>query len=184
MSETFKIIIGQAFGIIAPIITFASYQFNTKRSLMITQTLATLFNCLSYLFLGATAGFALNIVCILRNVTYYFQKSHSKFAFPSSIVFAAAMCVLGVFSWQGPVSLLMIIALAINTVVMSLGIPQLLRKSILLTSSMIFIYNIFFIAVGGMINEGIAIVSSIIGIVRFRASRECGDGKSVSIPLE
>lgn len=170
MPDTLRIIIGQALGIMAPILTCISYQFNTKRSLLLIQALATLFNGLGYLFLGATAGFALNLVCILRNVIYCCQKSGSKLAIPSSLLFALAMIGLGALSWQGPLSLLIMVGLSINTVVMSLGSPQLLRKSIPLTSTLILIYNILVFTLGGIINESIAIVSSIVGIIRFNKS--------------
>ena len=75
-------------------------------------------------------------------------------------------------SWQGPISLLVIIALAINTIVMSLGKPQRLRESVLLTSSMVLVYNIFVFSLGGIVNESVAIVSSVIGIVRFVAKKK------------
>ena len=163
-----KILIGQILAFVAPIITFVSYQVNSKKKLLILQTAATVATCLSYLLLGASSGFALNIVALLRNICFGIQKPGSLVSRITTLVFAVAMCVVGAFAWQGPISLLIIVALAINTVCMSLGNPQLLRKSILLTSSMIFVYNIVVFTVGGMLNELIAIVSSIIGIWRFR----------------
>ncbi len=171
------IIIGQILGIIATIITFVSYQVNSKSKLLITQTAATLFTCVSYLFLGAASGFALNIVCIVRNVIFYFVDSRSKWNYISASALALCMVVLGAMSWQGPISLLVIIALAVNTVIMSLGKPQLLRQSVLLTSSMILVYNIFVFSLGGIVNEGVAIVSSAIGIVRFVAGKKTRDDK-------
>lgn len=161
-------IIGQALGIIATVITFISYQVNTKSRLLIIQTSATLCTCLSFLFLGASTGFALNIVCILRNVLFYFQKDKSVAHTVTAIVLAITMVVLGIFSWQGPVSLLMIVALAANTLFMATGNPQILRKSVIGTSSMILAYNAVVFSIGGMANEGISVISSIIGIVRFR----------------
>ena len=167
-----RIVIGQVLGIIATIITFTSYQINSKRGLLITQTAATLFTCISYLFLGATSGFALNIICIVRNVIFYFVDSKSKWNYISASVLALCMVGLGALSWQGAISLLVIIALAVNTVIMSLGKPQLLRQSVLLTSSMILVYNIFVFSLGGIVNESVAIVSSAIGIVRFVANKK------------
>ncbi|MBQ8350456.1 MAG: YgjV family protein [Clostridia bacterium] len=172
MTEEAKLIIGQALGVLATVITLLSYQTNSNRRLLVVQTAATLSNCLSYLFLQASSGFALNIVCILRNVIYYFQKPRTTANRISALLLAAAMTVLGAFSWQGPVSLLIIIALALNTLFMSLGSPQLLRKSILLTSTLILLYNIFVFSIGGMANEIVAIVSSIIGIIRFRTNAQ------------
>ena len=165
-------ILGQILGILATVITALSYQMNTKKSLLLTQSLATACTCISYLFLGASSGFALNIVCLVRNGCFYYLKEGQKPIYISTAILATAMVVLGAFSWQGPISLLMIIALAVNTVFLSLGKPQILRYSILLTSSMILIYNIYVFTIGGMLNESIAIFSSLIGIIRFRRGRE------------
>ena len=171
MSAQTQQLIGQALGILATIITVISYQMNTKRSLLLVQTAATTCTCLAYLFLGAASGFALNVVCIIRNIVFYFQKDSGKVHTISSVLLAAAMVVLGALSWQGPVSLLIIIALAANTIFMSFGNPQLLRKSILGTSSMILVYNIFVFSLGGIANEGLSIVSSVVGILRFRKEK-------------
>lgn len=160
-------LIGQIFGIVAPIITFISYQVNSKKKLLILQTAATLSTCISYMFLGASSGFALNIVCIIRNIAFFFQDSKSKMNMISAIILAAVMGVLGGLSWEGPISILVIIALAANTIFMSFGDAQLLRKSVICTSSMILIYNIFVFSIGGIINESVAIVASIVGIITF-----------------
>ena len=165
-------IIGQILGIIATIITVISYQANTKRSLLIIQSIATLCTCLSYFFLGASSGFALNIVCFARNVAFYFQNERSKFNYVSATLFSIAMVVLGALSWQGWVSLLIIIALAANTMFMSVGKPQLLRKSVLVTSSMVLLYNVFVFSIGGITNEGVSIVSSAVGIIRYRKNKK------------
>ncbi len=166
-----NMIIGQSLGILAMIITFISYQTNKKRTLLVIQTAATLCTCLSFFFLDAATGFALNIVCIVRNVVFYFIDRKSKLYYPSVAVITLAMVGVGALSWQGPVSLLMIIALAVNTVFMSVGVPQILRKSILFTSTLVIIYNIVVFSIGGIANEGISIVSSVIGIIRYRKDK-------------
>lgn len=160
-------IIGQILSFIAPVITFVSYQVNSKKKLLILQTGATLATCLAYLFLGATSGFTLNIVCIIRNVAFFFQDSKSKFNLISACILAVIMGGLGFLSWEGPISLLVIFALAANTIFMSFGNAQLLRKSVVVTSSMILVYNIFVFSSGGIINESVAVVASIIGIITF-----------------
>ena len=162
---------GQTLGIIATILTFFSYQTNSKRLLLTIQTAATLCTCLSFLFLGANTGFALNLVCIARNVTFYFQKEDSKFRYAAAILFAVLMAGLGAVTWQGWISLLIILALAVNTLFIAFATSQQLRKSILLTSSMVLLYNVFVWSIGGIANEGLSIVSSIIGILRYRKSK-------------
>jgi hypothetical protein len=161
-------ILGQTLGIIATLITALSYQANTKKKLLFIQSVATLCTCISYLLLGATSGFALNIVCLIRNVCFYFQKEGKTPFYISTSIFVVMMGILGAMSWQGPISLLIIVALAANTVFLSFGNPQLLRKSILGTSSLVLTYNIFVFSLGGIANEALAFLSSVVGILRFR----------------
>ena len=160
--------IGQALGILATIITVISYQMNTKKSLLLVQTAATTCTCLAYFFLGAASGFALNVVCIIRNIVFYFQKDSGKVHTISSLLLAGAMVVLGALSWQGPMSLLVIIALAANTLFLSFPNIQNLRKSILVTSTMVLIYNAYYSVWGGVVNEMVVIVSSAIGLYRYK----------------
>ena len=164
-------IIGQSLGILATALTVLSYQANEKGRLLLVQSAATLATCLGYLFLGAYAGFALNIVCLVRNACFYFLKRESRVYRVAAVLLAVAMVLVGMLSWQGPISLLIIVALAINTIFMAFGSPQTLRYSVCLTSSMILLYNIFVFTVGGILNEALAIVSSVVGIIRYRKGK-------------
>lgn len=164
-------IIGQTLGVIATLVTFLSYQTNTKKAVLTVQSIATACTCLSYFFLGASSGFALNIVCLIRNVLFYFEKENTLWCYLTASGLALIMIGLGILSWQGYVSLFIIVALAANTVFLSFGNPQLLRKSILFTSTAILIYNVFVFSIGGIANESLAIISSIIGIIRFKGAK-------------
>ena len=160
--------LGQGLGFVAFALTFLSYQCKTQKKLLVVQSIATLLILISYGLLGATAGMTLNICCILRNVIYF---NKDKKIFSSKwipYVLAVLMAVVSVFSWQGPVTLLITAGLMINTVFLSFDNPQRLRYSILLTSSLVLIYNVYVFSMGGICNEVIAITSSIIGIIRYR----------------
>lgn len=167
-----QMIIGQILGIMATLIAFISYQCSKQKHLLMLQTFSTGCTCLSYLFLGASSGFVLNIVCMIRNVIYYIYRSNAKVSTASGWSLAAVMVVLGVLSWQGPVSLLIIVALSVNTVFMSMRNPQLLRSSVLFTCSLILLYNIFVFSIGGILNESVSIASAVIGIIRFSRERK------------
>lgn len=162
------IIIGQILGFIATFLTFLSYQANEKKKLLLIQSAGTLSTCLSYLFLGADSGFLLNVVCLARNGAFYVQKKRNLLSYIVTGVFVVAMIGLGIYSWQGPLSLLITVALAVNTVMLSLGNAQWLRISILVTSTMVLIYNCCFFSFGGVLNESVAIISSAIGIIRYQ----------------
>ena len=160
--------LGQSLSILGVIITAISYQTNSKRLLVAIQSASIICHCLAYFFLGATSGFILNIVCLIRNLSYCALKNNRTVNISVSSFFTLAVIIAGVFSWQSYFSLFMIVAIAINTAFMGIGTPQQLRKSILLTSSLIFVYNLAVFSIGGMMNEVLAISSSIIGIIRFR----------------
>lgn len=165
------IMIGQLLGLVAVLLTFISYQAKTQKQILLIQTAATLFMALHYALIGASSGLSLNVICLLRNITYFFKE---KRPFSSPVIpylFSAAMVVYGILTWQAFYSCFIIVGLAINTVALS-RTPQTLRKSILLTSTLVLIYNIFVFSIGGIINEIVAITSSVIGLIRYRSGQE------------
>lgn len=168
-----QLIIGQILGIVAPIVTFISYQVNSKNKLLLLQTAANVAICISYLLLGASSGFALNIVGTIRNMTFFFLDPKSRTNRICAVILALAMGGAGLLSWEGPISLVLMVALMANTIFMSFGDPQLLRKSVIGTSSLILIYNLLMAnpTIGGIMNESIAIVASIIGVLIYRKKK-------------
>jgi hypothetical protein len=78
------------------------------------------------------------------------------------------MAIMGILSWEAWYSILAVIALTVNSYAMSFTNPNHLRKSILITSPMVLIYDILAHAYGGMVYEIVAIVSVIIGLYRYR----------------
>ena len=161
-------IIGQVISVIAVLITFLTYQMRTSRSIMITLSAATIVSCIAYAMLGGTTALWLNLVSILRNFLYCFHKKHKLLHISLPILLATVMSVMSVFLWEGYHSLFFVVGLALNTLAMGYFNPQNLRKSILLTSSLILIYNLFIPSIGGTINEIVAISSAVVGLIRYR----------------
>ena len=158
---------GQILGIVATLIITSAYQANTKKGLLMIQTPGIAVLCVSYLLLGASSGFALNVVCVLRNLGCFFVKEKTKPYFAMTGALMVIMGVMGFLSWEGYISLLLVAALVANTFFIALGKPQILRYSIIVTSSMCLVYNVVVFSVGGILLEAISVVSSIIGSVRF-----------------
>lgn len=159
---------GQIFGWLAALLTFMSYQCKEHKKLIIVQSLSTVSICISYSLLGAWSGMLLNVICILRNFIIY-KKDVRIFSYSFwPYMLALVMGLTGIFSWQGYMSLLIVIALMINTMFLYFPNVQNLRKSILVTSTMVLIYNACYSVWGGVANEIIAIISAIIGIYRYR----------------
>ena len=160
-------LLGQILGIVATLIITSAYQANTKKGLLMIQTPGIAVLCISYLLLGASSGFALNVVCVLRNLGCYFVKEKTKPYYAMTGALMVIMGVMGILSWEGPVSLILIAALVANTFFIALGKPQILRYSIIVTSTLCLIYNIVVFSVGGILLEAISVVSAIVGSIRF-----------------
>ena len=158
---------GQILGIISACLTLASYQMREKKTIMLFQTIATAFTGISFFFLGALSGFALNIVCLVRNGVFSVVDTKKSYSRWLGVLFAVIMIIFGVISYQYWYSLLITIALVINSIFISLDSPQTLRKSILLTSSLVLAYNVIVFSIGGIANEAVGLISAIIGLYRY-----------------
>ena len=170
--QNFITLIGHILGFVSVGLFFYSYQRTQKRKLMIIQTIATALSCIQYLLIGAFSGFALNVVCIIRNFTFYYRDKKQGTDLISPVIFALCMSVVSFFSWEGIHSLLITLGLVVNTVCMGIFDAKNFRKTILISSSLILIYNIFAFSYSGILSESISLISVIIGIVRYKNTQQ------------
>lgn len=163
--------IGQIFGLIAVVISFVAYQMPTQKKILFMNMLVTVAILLNYAFLGATTGVILNVVCFIRNIIF---MNRDKKIFSYKFYPYLLMVIIGGLSFltsEGAHSILITIGLIINTFALSLTNPQATRYCMAISCSFIFAYNIFVFSIGGMINEAVAIISSILGIIRYRKNQ-------------
>ena len=164
-------IIGQGFGMIAVAFGFLSYQMRTQKQLLAMQLATAVVFCIHYALIGATSGLLCNVIAAARNLAYYHRDKPLFSGKRCPIIFAVLMGLSGVVSWQGYASLFVIVGLVINTLCLSLTDPQKIRKSILVTSPLVLCYNAIVFSLGGMIYESVCIVSSVIGMLRFKREK-------------
>lgn len=163
-------IIGQVLGGVAIILGFLSYQVKTQKQLLFLQALTTAVFSAHYALIGAYSGMAMNLVGLVRNFTYriYNEKNGTPPALP--IAFAVAQAILCALTWEAWYSVFVLFGLVINTLCLAFRNPNNVRKSILVTSPLVLIYDALAGSWGGAIYESVAIISSVIGIVRNRKS--------------
>ena len=71
-----------------------------------------------------------------------------------------------------------VVGIALNTLALGYCGPNKLRRSLLLTCSLILIYSLFVPSIGGAINEIVAISSAVVGLIRYRKGEaETGTGE-------
>lgn len=175
--QNFVTLIGHVLGFVSVGLFFYSYQRTQKRKIMVIQTVATALSCVQYLLIGALSGFALNVVCIIRNFVFYYRDKKQGNDLTVPVAFAFCMAVVSFFSWEGIHSLLITLGLVVNTVCMGIFDAKSFRKTILISSSLILIYNIFASSYSGVLSESISLVSVIIGIIRYRNTNQPVEAK-------
>ena len=165
-------LIGQAFGVIAVVLGFITYQMKSHKAILIVNMMTCGVFCVHYLLISAISGFALNAVALVRNVVYT-NRDKKIFSSPAwPFIFAVIMLIAGILTWQDWRSILAVCALVINTLCFSLKNAQHIRYSLLVCCPMVLVYDLLLHSYGGMVYEGMSIVSAIIGIIRFRKTEQ------------
>ncbi len=161
-------LLGQIFGLIAVLLGFLSFQMKEQKPLLIVQTATSLAFVIHYLFIGAYSGMLVNVLGIFRNLAYYHRDKPLFSGKKCPIFFAVLIGLSGLLSWQGYYSLFVILGVGINTLCLAFTDTQKTRASILVSSPLVLVYDLFVGSIGGVVYESVVIVSSIIGIVRYK----------------
>lgn len=165
-------IISEILGTTAVIISLFSYQMRTRKGILFSQTAASGFFCIHFLLLGAVTLSFQNVILVIRNLSY---ANRDKIPFSSRYlpaVFSVLLVGCGFLTWEGPRSLFVSAGLVANTVGLTFSDAQKIRKSILVSSPLVMIYSILSASIAGVANEVIAISSSVVGIIRYRGTKD------------
>ena len=84
----------------------------------------------------------------------------------SIAIFSLAFTVFGILTWEGPKSILVIVAKVLSTVAYGNKNPTVVRAIILITSSCWLVYNIYVFSLAGIACEAVTLISLISGIIR------------------
>ncbi len=165
--EQLLYIVGQVLGAFTVVLGFINYQVKTREQVLFVHIATTLCFAFHYMLIGAYAGMAMNFVGFVRNVVFYFVGRNGRVSRPWAVFFAVAMGIIGVIAWEDWYSVLAVCGLVINSYAMSFSNPNNIRKSILITSPMVIIYDGFALSFGGIVYESVVIISSVVGLIRY-----------------
>lgn len=159
--------LAQAVGIVAMILSALSFQMNTKKKIIIMQILTSIVFATHYFMLGnALAAAVVNLIAIVRNVVMYYKEKlplGSKFWV---VFFCIVMAASAVVTNPEPISLLMSVGMIFNTLAIASEKPENTRKTILVSSPFVLAYNICVFSIGGIINEILVDVFTVVTIVK------------------
>ena len=166
--DQFIYIFGQFLGVVAIILGFATYQMKTQKQILLLQIVTTAVFGFHYLMIGAMTGMAMNLLGIARTLTYYFRYGKKGGERIIPIFYAVVLGTAGILTWEAWYSIFVLSGLVIHTLCLAFRDPQKMRMSIMITSPLVLIYDVFTLSIGGIVYESVAIVSCIIGLVKHR----------------
>lgn len=165
-------IIGQILGVVAMAFSILTFQFKDYKKLMLMQITAAAFFCAHYFLIGGINGSISNAVSIVRNVAFLLLAGKNNVKIIVACVFAAIMVGFNIVFWEGVATVLICLGMTANTASVSFNNTQRVRIAIMIACPLMLSYNIINLSVGGIINEVLVFVSSIIGLVRHRAKKQ------------
>jgi len=158
-------------GILAGIMAFQSNKHSRALGYKITEE--SIF-ALQYLLLGGITGAILNVVGAIRNIIFARlgianKEKELKYA---RIIIAAIYTVIGLFSWNGIISILIVFAKIISTLAYGTTDMKKMRILIFFSSICWICYNIHLGSIAGALADGFTLTSVIIGMVRYDVRRK------------
>lgn len=160
--------LAQGIGIAAMILSAISFQMNTKKKIIIMQIITSVVFATHYFMIDAVAAGVVNTIAIVRNIVFYYKD---KLPLGGKVwvgLFGTVMAVSAFVSRPEPISVLMSIGMIFNTLAVAAENPQKVRKTVLISSPFVLIYNIFVMSIGGIINEILVEICTAVTMIRER----------------
>lgn len=171
----------QGIGLLSLLCSLASFQMKKRGGIMRLQMSASLLFSLQLLLLGAITGACLDLISFIRTLIFSYRDKRKWASSPVwPILFVAAMTVTGILTYNVPYSFLAILGSVLSTVALWMRDGRKIRLISLAVGPCWFIYNILAGSYTGAINEVIAVISIIVGIVRHDIKRAPKDGKDAT----
>jgi len=150
---------------------FVAFQLRKRKNILMCMFAANSTFCMHYLLNPSLMGVLINVVDGLRNLLYAQRDTHKilrKMIWP--YVFSVAVAVVGVVAWNGPITLLFIAGNIVNCFGMRCRSTTNIRKSVLVSSSVLAVYEFIAGTIIGGCYELVLIASAIMGLVKYRHS--------------
>lgn len=172
MELTVTYILSQIFTIMMYIFLATTYYVQDRKKVLVLHFIATIASAIAYILLGAWTGVAMCAVVVIRNIIFIVDENKNgkemiliKKDIVILIILYVISIVFAVFTYDGPLSLLSVLATLINTyavwqkkinIYKLLGIP---------TGILWVFYNIYIMSIFGIILESILLICSTTGYI-------------------
>ena len=159
----------QILGVVSLVFYGCSFQMKTKENLLMMQVASNIFATLQYLLTMALTGAVQTLLGVMRGVVFYLYKKRNLA--PSRavlIIFEIAIILGSVLTWAGVVSFLPLVGMSANLYGQWQNDMRVIRILAVVSGVLWSIYAFHTGVYTAMLTEALKVVSSVIGLWRFR----------------
>ncbi len=171
-------ILVQAIGFIGIGLNLWAIQYNKHWQVILLKTLGSLMFVIQYILLGAYTGAAMDIIGIIRNITFILLVKNGKSTTVGIVIFSIVTIALGVLTWEGYISLLAIVAKTLTTVAYGIKNAHVIRMTNIPSSGCWLAYNAIHFSLAGIINEVLVLGSIAVAEIRFNKNKKKNENKN------
>ena len=167
----------QSLGIIALIFYGLSFQMKTKEKLLLMQVTSNIFSTVQFILTAAVTGAVQTMLGVIRGIVFYFYKKRGLN--PDKIVlvvFEIAIIFGAIFTWSGVLSLFPLAGMTANLYGQWQNDMKLIRIFAIISAVLWSVYALYTGVYTAVLTELLKIVSSVIGLVRFKKGGENQNG--------
>lgn len=173
MELTLTYILSQIFAIITYTLFITTYQLKDRKSILICNFIALVSATISYLFLNAYSGVAMQLIAIIRNIVFLTNKdNNSKNNFVTLIIFFILTTIFTIYTYNGFLSIMPYLGTNIYTYSVWQKNVKTYRWLGIPIEICWLIYNIYIKSLFGIIFESILFTFVIIGIILMYRKKE------------
>ena len=173
MELTVTYALSQVFVIINAILLMGTYQFKTRKSILIVSFMALIANGVAYVLLSAWSGLAMVLVAMIRNIIFIIDEKKNgkndkitKKDIVILVVLYAISIISAVYTYEGILSMMSVVATMLYTYSVWQKKTSVYKILGIIIEVIWIIYNIYIVSIFGIIIEVVLLISAIIGIIR------------------
>ena len=166
-------LVSQIFAFLSIVFDLVAIQQRKKARLLNMDAMAAFCSFLHYAFLMAWPGIVNKTITTARNGIAAYKASKKKRSSKYlPVIFITLYIILGIVTFESPISLLPMIAASVYTATIYLCDVKVIRYASVFTNVLWLIYNLSVFSIVGMAAQIILIVNGCIAIYRYRKKKK------------
>ena len=159
-------LIAQIIGFVALAVVVIGMQQRQYGRIVFCKITNAFLSVIHYLFLAAYTGALINLASCFANGVYWYRNTKNKSVLPFQIIFGIMFVGLGLLSWQGYISLFVIMAKLISSIALSIKNPRVIRILNLISNPCWLVYNLYTQSISAVLTDSLVTASVLIAIIR------------------